>query len=1174
MRMTSWFESVRRQFGSVNGAKSRRHWSGETRRLTPTFVESLEDRCLLAAGDLDPSFGVGGKVTTAFQGDAKGNSLAVQSDGKLVVAGYTYNGTNYDFALARYNTDGTLDTSFDGDGKLTTNFVKNDYANSVAVQTDGKIVVAGYVNSNGDFYDFALTRYNSNGTLDTSFAVAGKLKTDIGIPDSFERGNDTATSMALQADGKIVVAGYTLLYGYNRVEFALVRYTTDGVLDSSFDGDGKLTTPFNGSDYATSVVVQADGQIVVAGYAAFVDFALVRYNRDGSLDTSFDGDGKLTTNFGGNDYAQSVAVQTDGKIVVAGYTDNAGRDFALVRYNRDGSLDTSFDGDGKLTTNFGGNDYAQGLAVQRDGKIIVAGYTDNGGRDFALARYNSNGSLSTSFNGDGKLTTEFFGYDDRATSVVLQADDKIVVAGYSFNGTQYVFALARYANSAIDAPPTFTSANTVIVQENTTAVNTVAATDPEGGSLIYSLDGGADVALFDVDPTSGVLVFKAARDFENPIDADHNNIYLVMVQASDGTNLVQQTVAVTVTDTNEPPTITSANSVSVLDNTTDVLTIVATDPESALLTYSLSGGADVALFVVDPTSGVLVFKAARDFDNPTDADHDNVYEVEVAAIDGANLVRQTVSVDVANANEAPTITSPNSVSVAENSTAVMTVAATDPEQDKLTFSLSGGDDQASFNIDSASGALSLKSAPDFEIPADANHDNSYSLQIQVSDGTDIVTQNLNIVVTNVDESPTITSANSDSIAENTSFVVTVTGNDPEGHLPHFGITGGADQAKFTLNFLTGALSFVSPPDFEHPTDANHDNVYEVQVAVSDGTHLVTQDVSVTVTNVNETVAIPLPVSGGTFKSLFLNGQLHLRNSAGRELIAPIILANGADVRFNGSNAADRLTLDRSWSRFAGSLTFNGNGGNDQLDARAVSVDVAFNGGDGNDTFIGGLGDDTANGGAGLDSLSGGDGYDSLIGGDGNDRLTGDGGEDSLSGGAGTDSINGGEGDDSISGGDANDTLFGDAGSDTITGDAGADSINGGNDDDVLLGNAGNDTIDGGTGDDVIDGGDDNDNLKGSDGDDAIRGGNGNDTLSGGNGNDLLTGSAGNDSLKGDAGTDTLLGDAGNDTLNGGLDIDRINGILTGPSKDTLNDSTKVIDTSFTFDFDALLADLL
>ena len=570
----------------------------------------------------------------------------------------------------------------------------------------------------------------------------------------------------------------------------------------------------------------------------------------------------------------------------------------------------------------------------------------------------------------------------------------------------------------------------------------------------------------------------------------------------------------------------------------------------------------------------MSFVAAPDFENPTDSDNDNIYEVTVAVSDGTNLAQQTLAVTVTDINEAPNITSASSVNVAETTTAVLTVSGTDPEHGALTYSLAGGADDSLFSLNLTMGALAFLAAPNFESPQDTDHNNIYDVRVSVSDGTNTVTQDIHVTVTNVDESPPITSASTASIPENTSFVFNVTGSDPEGHSLLFGITGGADQAKFTLNFLTGALSFVSPPDFEHPTDSNRDNVYEVQVAVSDGTHLVTQDISVTVTNVNETVTIPLPANGGNFKTLFLNGQLHLRSSLGKQLIAPVTLPSGADVIFNGSNAADRLTLDRSWSGFTGSLTFNGNGGNDQLDAHTVSLGVTFNGGDGNDTFLGGSGDDTANGGAGFDSLSGNDGNDSLTGGDGNDKLFGGAGGDTISGDAGTDSLSGGDDDDSLSGGDANDTLTGEAGNDTVTGGAGADIINGGDDDDLLFGNAGNDTIDGGRGDDVIDGGDDNDNLKGSDGDDAIRGNNGNDTLSGGNGNDLLTGSAGNDSLKGDAGIDTLLGDAGNDTLDGGLDIDIINGVLTDLSRDTINDLTKVIDTSFAFDFDALLADLL
>ena len=244
---------------------------------------------------------------------------------------------------------GDLDTSFDSDGKVTTEVGStDDFARSVAIQSDGKIVAAGF-SSNGSDWDFALVRYNTDGSLDTSFDSDGKVTTAIGS------GDDHAVSVAIQSDGKIVAAGYS---NGSNWDFALVRYNTDGSLDTNFDSDGKVTTAIGGgADYAVSVAIQSDGKIVAAGYSngSNFDFALVRYNTDGSLDTSFDSDGKVTTDFGsGSDYGSSVTIQSDGKIVAAGGSSNgSNRDFALVRYNTDGSLDTSFDSDGKVTTAIG-----------------------------------------------------------------------------------------------------------------------------------------------------------------------------------------------------------------------------------------------------------------------------------------------------------------------------------------------------------------------------------------------------------------------------------------------------------------------------------------------------------------------------------------------------------------------------------------------------------------------------------------------------------------------------------------------------------------------------------------------------------------------------------------------------------------------------------------------------
>ena len=406
-----------------------------------------------AASDLDPTFGTGGKVTTSIgAGGDSVQALAIQQDGKIVVAGYAYNGSNDDFALARYNPDGSPDTSFDGDGMLTTAFgTGNDAGQALAIQQDGKIVVAGYA-YNGSNYDFALARYNPDGSPDASFDTDGKLTTVIGA------GTDIANALALQQDGKIVVAGYAV--NGSSDDFAAARYNPDGSRDTNFDGDGRLTTAIGaGDDQARALAIQPDGRIIVAGQALVGsnnDFAVTRYNPDGSLDTSFDGDGRLTTPVQtGNDFAHALAVQQDGKIVVAGEAySGSNYDFALTRYDRDGSLDASFNYDGKLTTAIGtDSDVAHALAIQQDGKIVAAGTALIGTYDFALVRYNPDGSLDTGFDDDGKLRTAIGTSTDEAQALALQQDGKIVVAGKTFNGGTSDFALVRYLGDPPPQPP-------------------------------------------------------------------------------------------------------------------------------------------------------------------------------------------------------------------------------------------------------------------------------------------------------------------------------------------------------------------------------------------------------------------------------------------------------------------------------------------------------------------------------------------------------------------------------------------------------------------------------------------------------------------------------------------------------------------------------------------------
>jgi uncharacterized delta-60 repeat protein len=439
------------------------------------MTAGLPQQAQAAPGDLDPSFGIGGKVTTDFSpGIGWAYSVAIQADGKIVAAGYVV-GTVSQFALVRYKSDGSLDPSFGTGGKVTTDFAPfNSQASSVAIQADGKIVAAGSAGS-----DFALARYTSDGSLDTSFGTGGKVTTDFG---PFGSG---ASSVAIQADGKIVAAGSAgsdfFATGKLGSDFALARYNSDGSLDTTFGTGGKVTTHSQGCSnpppyflapcysVAYSLAILADGNILLVGrttdgntaFEMGVSWGFGLYSPAGN--TYFVGGSDFAIDnafrYEPREYptAFSVAIQADGKIVVAGRAPTYNTvDFALMRMNYEGSYfsyDTTFGTDGKVTTDFGPlgalGGGASSAAIQADGKIVAVGSTSvsEPASDFALARYNSDGSLDTTFGTGGKVTTDF-GPGDEAHSVAIQADGKIVAAGFTFNMNTglFEFALARYLN--------------------------------------------------------------------------------------------------------------------------------------------------------------------------------------------------------------------------------------------------------------------------------------------------------------------------------------------------------------------------------------------------------------------------------------------------------------------------------------------------------------------------------------------------------------------------------------------------------------------------------------------------------------------------------------------------------------------------------------------------------
>ena len=393
--------------------------------------------------------------------------------------------------------EGDLDTTFDGDGIVTTAFVDSALAYDVVIQADGKIVVAGETLADND--KFALARYNSDGSLDTTFDGDGRVTTDI---CEF---HDGAHGVAIQADGKIVAAGTSC------EKFALARYNSDGSLDTTFDGDGFVTTVLTGATAAAlfDLAIQSDGKIVGVGLRCSgagcleeegvidaADIALARYNSNGSLDTTFGGDGIVTTDFvsGSSDGAHDVAIQADGKIVVAGGSDGK---FALARYNVDGTLDTTFDGDGLVTTAPPGATDAMlsGLAIQSDGKIVGVGSIcegacteiDHGVGKFALARYNSDGTLDTTFGGDG-IVTAAIGDEAEGNAVAIQSDGKIVAVGIEFVGEAANFPLGNFALARFDA--------------SAITAGALSATSVTPASLVAGATGDVVVTFTTTDPVS------------------------------------------------------------------------------------------------------------------------------------------------------------------------------------------------------------------------------------------------------------------------------------------------------------------------------------------------------------------------------------------------------------------------------------------------------------------------------------------------------------------------------------------------------------------------------------------------------------------------------------------------------------------------------------------------
>lgn len=382
-----------------------------------------------AAGDLDPRFGHEGKITTDFAGPYDvATGMSAQRDERVVVVGYS----EHQIAVARYGHRG-LDRTFGDSGRVLTSFgTDTARAWDVAVEPEDKIVVVGEAGAFSNT-DFGLVRYQANGSLDPTFGLDGKVTTEIG-------GDlDQANAVALQPDGRIVVAGESMQGGYFQV--AVARYEADGSLDPSFGSGGVVTADLSpGHDRPRDVAVQPDGKILLVGSAS--DFiALVRYDPDGSLDTTFGDGGVVLANPGpGWEAGSGLALQPDGKILVTGYDSRPAR--LVARFEADGSLDPTF-GDGGVVLIAFPFLFGTDVVVQPDGKIITAGSAQPGSdAGFGISRHNPDGSLDASFSRDGLVIIQFSDTYDSASDLIIARRGLIVVAGWGDTG-RYRFCVAR-----------------------------------------------------------------------------------------------------------------------------------------------------------------------------------------------------------------------------------------------------------------------------------------------------------------------------------------------------------------------------------------------------------------------------------------------------------------------------------------------------------------------------------------------------------------------------------------------------------------------------------------------------------------------------------------------------------------------------------------------------------
>ncbi len=905
-------------------------------------IESLEDRRLLSAGDLDQTFGSAGKITVAAAGSA--NGIAVQDDGKIVVVGGPQNGKS---TMMRFNSDGTLDTTFDSDGKVANTFTGS--ITCLAIQGDGKIVVGG-----GDT-DFRVARFNSDGSLDATFGVGGTQTTDFS-------GVDHLSELVIQSDGKIVVVG-TNNPASGDSDFAMARYNVDGTLDTTFGIDGKITTDFGTlGDVANGVAIDTSGRIVVVGSAtssSITHIAIARYSGDGSLDSSFATGGKRVVAYSAvsEDFGNDVAIQDDGSIIVAGSsgilgntnlgpnTSKSSNDYnvALVRFTNDGSLDSAFGSGGWKIVNVHSTspDGANAIKIQSDGRMVIAGYD---GSDFLVARFKSNGNLDSFFGTSGKRTFDF-GKQDAAQSVAIQSDGNIVVAGVSTASTIKDFAIARLRGII---PPVLT-------------VSAEDATRPEGGS-------GATPFTFTVtrdEDISGTTIVNYGTIGSGATPADADDF---------GGTFPSGTLTFEPGETSKTITINVVGDATIENNEGFNFALTRVIGDAIIIDAGFTVTNAKATIINDDFVDLRYFAT----DNQTisavvlSTGHLQVTIDSVVQSDVAPVAVKSLAITGANGNDSINL-SGLSRSIYPNLTSIVLIGGEGDDTiigSSLNETISGGtgDDSLSGGggVDRLVEEIAAPSDPAVRSIVSVARTESKTQYTMSGLGAD--------TIADIEEMSLAGSAGKDKIdVKKFRGSVTLSGNGGNdtliGGAGNDSLDGGEGNDKLTGNGGTN------------------------QLAGGNGTDYV---IEAGATNFVLTPATLTGLGNETLSSIE-RASLTTANTSSR-IDASAFLGNTILTGGSGNDTLLGGTGKDSITGGDGNDTLNGGNGNDTLDGGAG--DDALVGQNGHDLLMGGDGQDTLIGSAGHDTLKGGLGDDLLIGGLGKDSLDGEAGNDTGLGGQG------------------------------------------------------------------------------------------------------------------------------------------------------------------------------